>query len=96
MHDQMLARLREEALMAQNEDIWQLIADLEALEPDAGSMPPDMSAGLPVMSLELVHDGRSYRYFPRSLPSARRSMPRCRSCDWRAFSHLTKPYVRST
>ena len=63
MRDQMRARLREEALMAQNEDIWQLIADLEALEPDAGSMPPDMSAGLPVMSLELVRDGRSYRYF---------------------------------
>lgn len=96
MHDQMLARLRGEALMAQNEDIWQLIADLEALEPDAGSMPPDMSAGLPVMSLELVHDGRSYRYFPRSLPSARCLTPRCKNCDWRVLSPLIMPHVRPT
>ena len=63
MRDQLLARLREEALLAQNEAIWQLIADLEVLEPDAESTPPDMSAGLPVMSLELCRDGHTYRYF---------------------------------
>ena len=51
MRDQLLARLREEALMAQNQAIWDLIADLDALEPDAEALPPDMSAGLPVMSL---------------------------------------------
>jgi transcriptional regulator with XRE-family HTH domain len=63
MRDQLLARLREEALMAQNEAIWHLITDLEALEPDAESIPPDMSAGLPVISLELRRDGHIYRFF---------------------------------
>lgn len=63
MRDQLLARLREEALLAQNDAIWQLIRELEALEPDAAPTPPDMSAGLPMMNLELVRDGRAYRYF---------------------------------
>ena len=63
MRDQMLARLREEALMSQDEAVWQLIEELQALEPGAESLPPDMSAGLPVMSLELVRDGRTFRYF---------------------------------
>ena len=34
-----------------------------AVDPDAEALPPDMSAGLPVMSLELVRDGRTYRFF---------------------------------
>ncbi len=63
MRDQLLARLREEALMTQHEAIWGLVAELEALEPEAESLPPDMSAGLPVMSLELCLDDRTFRYF---------------------------------
>jgi transcriptional regulator with XRE-family HTH domain len=63
MRDQLLARLHEEALMAQNDAIWQLIADLEALEPDSTATPPDMSAGLPLINIELVRNGCTYRFF---------------------------------
>ena len=35
MRDQLLARLREEALMSQDEAVWELVDELQALEPDA-------------------------------------------------------------
>ena len=63
MRDQLLARLREEALMTQDSTIWTLIADLQALEPEAEVSPPDMSAGFPVMSLELRRGEQTLRFF---------------------------------
>lgn len=63
MRDQLLARLREEALLSHNPAIWQLIADLQTLEPDAPAVPPDAGPGLPVMNLELARGGKTYRFF---------------------------------
>ncbi len=40
-----------------------MIAELEALQSDADPPQPNMSIWLPIMNLELLHNGRSYRFF---------------------------------
>lgn len=63
MRDFMLSRLREERLMAPESGVGELAAELEALvpRPDEMAAPPDMN--LPVVSLELVKDGVTLRFF---------------------------------
>ncbi len=63
MRDFMLARLREEQLMSPDAGVGELADELAALTPapDEMEVAPDMN--LPVVSLELVKDGLTLRFF---------------------------------
>ena len=60
----LLARLRGEALMARDEVAGRLLAELEAIpDSETSEMPADPWGDLPMVTLELHKDGRSWRFF---------------------------------